>query len=260
MIINVAIFVLDTYLLKGLLSNYLAQRFILADSFNFAQFLGYMWLHGDLGHLFFNMLMLFFMGPILEQMWGGKKFLQYYLITGIGAGILYAGANFIDFYPDIQAANAYIENPTPEAFEYFVKEGTSKHIRVNNSQLLANMMNSYFESPESPQVRGETIAFASRIHDAAVQGYGSSMVGASGALYGVLLAVAMLFPNMTVMLLFPPIPMKLKYLALGLTVFSIYSEFNRSSGDNVAHLAHLGGMLIGFILLKIWKVKNNSYY
>lgn len=257
---NVAIFVLDKFILNDLLSNYLAQRFVLADDFNVAQFIGYMWLHGDFGHLFFNMLMLFFMGPILEQLWGGKKFLQYYLITGIGAGILYAGANFIDFYPGIQAADTYISNPTPEAFEIYAKEGIPKRLRVLNSGTLADLMNRYFDNPESSQIKGETISFASQAHDYALQGYGSTMVGASGALYGVLLAVAMLFPNMTVMLLFPPIPMKLKYMALGLTVFSIFSEFNRSPGDNVAHLAHLGGMLIGFILLKIWKGKNNSYY
>lgn len=261
LILNVAIFILDRMLLNGLLTNYLALKFVLADDFIFVQFLGYMWLHGGWTHIFFNMLMLFFIGPILENVWGGKKFLQYYLITGIGAGILYAAVNFAEVYPDISAATNYIENPTPEAFEYFAVEGTARHVRIQNNELIARLIDGYFAAPESEKIKGQTIDFASKVHDAAVQAYGfPGMVGASGAIYGLLLAVAMLFPNMTVMLLFPPIPMKMKYLAMGLAAIAIYSEFNRSESDNVAHLAHLGGMLIGFILLKIWKGKSNSYY
>ncbi|MEL7148803.1 MAG: rhomboid family intramembrane serine protease, partial [Bacteroidota bacterium] len=123
--------------------------------------------------------------------------------------------------------------------------------------------NDYYENPDDPIIRSRTIDAASQIHDMAVQGYsrpGIGMVGASGAIYGVLFAVGFLFPNMTIMLLFPPIPIKMKYLVLFMGAYAIYSQINRVEGDNVAHLAHLGGMLIGFILLKIWKKSGNSYY
>ncbi len=89
---------------------------------------------------------------------------------------------------------------------------------------------------------------------------GIPMVGASGAVYGLLMASAMLFPNTEVFLLFPPIPIKLKWLAIILGGISIFSSLNRAAGDNVAHLAHLGGMVFAFILIKIWQKQRNDFY
>ena len=86
------------------------------------------------------------------------------------------------------------------------------------------------------------------------------MVGESGAVFGILLAFAMLFPNMELYMLFFPFPIKAKYLVLGYGIYEVWSELNRMPGDNVAHLAHLGGMLIGFIILRYWKNKNGTYY
>jgi membrane associated rhomboid family serine protease len=86
------------------------------------------------------------------------------------------------------------------------------------------------------------------------------MVGASGAVFGILMAFGMLFPNTQLFLLFPPIPIKAKYLVLFYGLYELYSEFSRTSGDNVAHLAHLGGMLIAYILLKIWQKDNGRFY
>ena len=86
------------------------------------------------------------------------------------------------------------------------------------------------------------------------------MVGASGAVFGILLAFAILFPNMQLMLLIPPIPIKAKYLVLVYGIYELWSEFNRMPGDNVAHLAHLGGMLIAYIILRYWKNKYGTYY
>lgn len=85
------------------------------------------------------------------------------------------------------------------------------------------------------------------------------MVGASGAIYGLLMALAVLFPNLQLMLLIPPIPIKAKYLALGLAGLSIYLGINRQQGDMVAHFAHLGGMIVAFILIKLWQNKGTRY-
>jgi membrane associated rhomboid family serine protease len=86
------------------------------------------------------------------------------------------------------------------------------------------------------------------------------MLGASGAIYGLLMAIGMLFPNTEFMLLFPPIPLKAKYLALGLGLIALFSGLTNAPGDNVAHFAHLGGMLFAFILLKIWQGKRGTFY
>ena len=85
-------------------------------------------------------------------------------------------------------------------------------------------------------------------------------VGASGAVYGLIAAFAMLFPNTRLMLLFPPIPIKAKWLALALAAFALYSGYERADGDSIAHFAHLGGMLFGFILVKIWQKNNSNFY
>ena len=97
----------------------------------------------------------------------------------------------------------------------------------------------------------------SQISDLAMLG---NMVGASGAVYGILMAFGLLFPNTTLMLLFPPIPIKAKYLVFILGVMALYSEINRSEGDNVAHLAHLGGMLIAYIMLRVWRIDRSNFY
>lgn len=261
-ILNAIIFVIDM-ITGGLVSRLLSLKFVLADDFIVIQFLSYMWLHGDLPHVFFNMLVLFFLGPILEQLWGGMKFLQFYVLTGIGAGILYGAANFAVIYPDIKASDQYLEAPSSKAFtQYIYKDLSSQGLKHLRKDKLAELNDTYFENPDDPYTRSRTIDAASQIHDMAVQGYsapGIGMVGASGAVYGVLFAVGFLFPNMTIMLLFLPIPIKMKYLVFFMGAFALWSQINRVEGDNVAHLAHLGGMLIGYILLRIWKKSGNAY-
>lgn len=150
------------------------------------QLFTYMFVHGGVFHIFFNMLALSFLGPMLESFWGPKRFLLFYLITGIGAG----------------AFNILID--------LFFGVGSF-----------------------------------------------SSMVGASGAVYGVLTAFGVLFPNLELMLLFPPIPIKAKYLVMILGGIAIYSGFAASPGDNTAHFAHLGGIVVAFILLQFWRGRGN---
>lgn len=263
LIINTIVFLIDA-VTGGMINRMLSLKFVLADDFIIIQFFSYMWLHGDFFHLLFNMIALFFFGPILEQLWGGKKFLQFYVITGIGAGLLYALANFAVIYQDISASEKYLDNPTSKAFtQYIMKDLSRQALRGFDKQKLSTLNDTYYENPDNESVRSNTIYVATQVYDAAVQGYsapGIGMVGASGAVYGILFAVVFLFPNMTIMLLFPPIPIKMKYLVLFMGAYALWSQINRVEGDNVAHLAHLGGMLIGFILLKVWKKSGNSYY
>lgn len=142
------------------------------------QLVSYMFLHAGFGHLFFNLLALWMFGQSIEQLWGTKRFVIYYFLTGIGAAIL--------------------------------------HLFIG--------------------------------------GGGAPTIGASGAVYGILLAFGMMFPNRTIMLLFPPIPMQAKYFVLIFGGIELLSGIMRTS-SGIAHFAHLGGMLVGFILIKAWRLK-----
>ncbi len=178
-IINVVVYLLQNLMpaLTGLLSLYRINSHYWAPY----QFFTYMFAHGGFGHVFFNMLSLAFMAPILEQYWGSKRFLTFYLVVGIGAGVIYELVEFL-----------------------LVPEQTM-----------------------------------------------GMMLGASGAVYGVLMAFGMMFPNMEVMLLFPPIPIKAKYLVFIIGVITYATD----RSGTVAHMAHLGGILVAFFLITFWRNK-----
>ncbi len=224
-------------------------------SINFApyQFVTYMFAHGGFMHILFNMLGLVFLGPLLEQFWGPKRFLIFYLITGIGAGVLYNG---IEYYQVNQINNAvedYIAHPDPEAFNRLIVENIE-----NASQAVYEFIDYYAQNPDSEQARERSISLARQLATE-THNYGS-MLGASGAVYGILMAFGLLFPNTELMLLFPPIPIKAKYLVMILGAVALYSGLNRAGGDNTAHFAHLGGMVFAFIMIQIWKNDRNKFY
>lgn len=249
LIINVAIFIAAS-LINLPLNEQFGLYTVLSENFAPYQFFTYMWLHGGFRHLFYNMIMVFFLGPILEQTWGSKRFATFYLVCGLGAGILYGAADFIEKYPVKRDIETYIADPSPDAFEAFVIKHRSKLNRDAAGELLERYQ-------QSPSYESNTIAALMSLYEDYINI--GSMVGASGALYGLLFAFAYLFPNMEVYIYFL-FPVKAKYIAFAAIVFSIYSEFNRAPGDNVAHLAHLSGMLIAFVLLRIWKNDNKTFY
>tara|TARA_S200000501_G_C20760068_1_gene715692 strand:- start:749 stop:1213 length:465 start_codon:yes stop_codon:yes gene_type:complete len=147
-------------------------------------------------------------GSHIENRWGSKKFLNYYLLTGFGAAILHYLIFHFYTLPNIPAI-VYADTSPLTAYEYFLQN--------------------------------------------------SNVVGASGSLFGILLAFGVLFPNTRLMLLIPPIPIKAKYFVLGYGLFSLFSGINNNPNDNVAHFAHLGGMLFGIIIFGYWKLKNEYY-
>lgn len=184
----------------------------------------YMFMHADLGHLFFNMFALITFGPIIEQIFGSKRFINYYIICALGALALQYG---------VQAIEVYQITGTPFAHEL---------ISINKAQgtIQANI-----------QLNSEQLQTLGSI-------YGIPMVGASGAIFGVLLAFAYLFPNMPLQLLFIPVPIKAKYLVGGYILIEIYLGFT-NNGSSIAHLAHVGGALFGYLLIKIWGIKKGYY-
>ncbi|MEN7550356.1 rhomboid family intramembrane serine protease [Rapidithrix thailandica] len=253
LIINILIFALDAILPMNL-NELLALRHIQSEYFKPYQFITYMFLHANLGHVFFNMLGLFFFGPLLEQVLGPKRFLTFYMIAGIGAGVLYGGVNYYEINRVEKAVNEYIADPNPDAFvTFFYDHGEDYLKRTREYTRVFQFMNEQFpEAPNEPQNIESSIQIANNVYYIASNF--STMVGASGAIFGILMAMALLFPNMEVMLLFPPIPLKIKYMVLIFGGYSIYSILQDNPGDNVAHLAHLGGMLFGFVLVKYWKL------
>ncbi len=196
------------------LEKYLAAFYFDSTFFRIWQPITYMFMHADISHLFFNMFGLFMFGGILEHKWGPKKFLNFYLITGLGALAL---------------------QWLVQGFEAYQITGSF----TNDLQTLAISSPSDIETLRSV--------------------YFGPMVGASGAVFGVMTAFAVMYPNMELMLLFIPFPVKAKYFIPIYIVIELFLGVARIPGDSIAHFAHLGGALIGFILAKIWKDKDRFY-
>jgi membrane associated rhomboid family serine protease len=252
LIINGIIFILSDFIgLRTYIIENFGMRYFHSENFQPYQILTYMWVHAGFGHLFGNMFSVLVFAPILEKVWGSKKFLIFYLVTGIGAGILYSGINYYENYSFEVKVKSYEQNPSPESFRKLV---------INNSSEYYNQLYDFIDSYEqNPSNSNDNLSIA-YANDLLKVKSDVPMVGASGAVFGILLAFAMLFPNMKLMLLFPPIPVKAKYLVLVYGIYELWSEINRMPGDNIAHFAHLGGMLIGYLILIYWKRKYGTFY
>lgn len=253
LLINIALFAL-TYLLDNQLHiyHYLILHGFYSDSFAPYQLVTNIFMHAGIGHLFGNMLGLFFFGPLLERFLGYKKFLTLYFVCGVGAGLLYWGINAYEVTKVREDAVAYLNGPNPDAFNQFVND----HYSHGYSGML-NLIDAYAEHPDNAlyaqQAQQEVILITNSIRDFA-------LLGASGSVFGILMAFALLFPNTELLLLFPPIPIKAKYLVGGYAAIEIYSLYANRPNDNVAHFAHIAGMLFAFILVRYWKTNRNSFY
>lgn len=226
-IIN-AIMLLATYVLqmRGIdLTKILGLHYFASPDFKPYQLVTHMFMHGGLMHLVFNMFALWMFGRVLENVWGPKRFFIYYFATGLGAAVFYTFVNFIEFQ--------YIASRmSPENVQMVMSNGAEVLSSGRNYTELAGKLNQILNVPT---------------------------VGASGAVFGILLGFGMLFPNTELMLLFPPIPIKAKYFVLGYGAIELFSGI-ANTGDNVAHFAHLGGMIFGFILIKYWNKNSTHFY
>ena len=200
--------------------KWFALYFPASPNFMPHQLITHMFMHGDLGHIFFNMFALWMFGTVLENYWGGRRFLIYYMITGLGAAALHLGVNFAEYYH----------------FKSILIDGgfTSADIQ----QLLTQ--GSWSEDLTAPREAIE------RFYNI----YNSPTLGASGAVFGILLAFGMTFPNQYIYLYFL-VPIKAKWFVI---IYGALELFNGVFGmnDGIAHFAHLGGMLFGYFLIKHW--------
>ena len=192
------------------LTDRFGLHFPLASSFRPYQLITYMFMHGNFMHLFFNMFALWMFGNTLENVWGPKRFLIYYLITGIGAALCHYAVVYFQMQPILAEIDANVANYS--------------ELEMIRQQVL-----------NAPVV-----------------------VGASGSVFGILLAFGMLFPN-TLLYIYFAIPIKAKWFVVLYGAVELFSGLADVQGDNVAHFAHLGGMLFGFILIKYWQKKKTIY-
>jgi membrane associated rhomboid family serine protease len=208
------------------LYTYLGLHFPLSEKFRLHQIFTHMFMHGGLTHLFFNMFALYMFGRVLESVWGPKRFLTFYLVTGIGAAVLHSFVNYLEYV-------SVVSKISPEQVAYVKETGYEIWSQGKNfSEPLLGKLNMILNTPT---------------------------VGASGAVFGILLGFGMLFPNTQLMLLFPPIPIKAKYFVMGYGALELFLGFSQP-GSNVAHFAHLGGMLFGYIMIKYWNKNSRRFY
>jgi len=196
-----------------------------SENFGVWQIVSYMFMHGGIWHIFFNMFALWMFGSVLENVWGPKRFLNYYLITGIGAGLVHLLVTYIRI-------SSILPDLSPEQIQVVYQE--SYNVLQSGKRYVDPAMDQLSILLNTPTV------------------------GASGAIFGILLAFGMMFPNSLIYVYFA-IPIKAKYFVMIYGALELYSGFANNPGDNVAHFAHLGGMIFGFFLITYWKKKGRLY-
>ncbi len=234
------------------LNRYLGLYYFESEYFRPYQVITHMFMHGGLTHLFFNMFALWMFGRVLEQVWGSKRFLIYYFITGLGAATLHTFVNYLQISNIQSAAVAMLNTPSPDTFAAFV----TKHFPEYYTQVYEKFLSAWFTNPGNAQLIEEAGNYTNQLINLQMN---IPTVGASGAVYGVLLAFGMLFPNTIIMLLIPPIPIKAKWLVIIYGGLELYLGLTQP-GSNIAHFAHLGGMLFGFFLIRYWNKRKDVFY
>jgi len=190
------------------------------------QIITHMFMHGGLAHLFFNMFALFMFGRVLESVWGPRRFFIYYFVSGLGAALTHEAVIGIQYA-------RLVGDISPDQLQMVMDRGAEIWQSGRNfSDPTMRQLNMLLNIPT---------------------------VGASGAVFGILLAFGVLFPNTRLMLLFPPIPIKAKWFVIFYGALELYLAITQP-GSNVAHAAHLGGMIFGYILIRIWKKTTNTLY
>ncbi|MDP4204654.1 MAG: rhomboid family intramembrane serine protease [Bacteroidota bacterium] len=252
-IINVVMLLITKFFaLKGInLEGVLGLYYFQSEYFQPFQLITHMFMHGSWTHLLFNMFALWLFGRVLEEVWGPRRFLIYYFITGLGAAALHTFVNFIEISQMQHAAVAFANTPSPELYSSFL----SKYLH-DSWPYASQIADEWFSSPNNNLIAERAVDTVNKIVTLSMN---IPTVGASGAVFGLLLAFGMLFPNTQLMLLIPPIPMKAKYVVIGYGLIELYLGIAQP-GSNIAHFAHLGGMLFGFILIKYWNKTSKRFY
>ena len=195
------------------------------DKFIYSQLITHMFMHGNLMHLAFNMLALWMFGSTLVSIWGKNKFLFFYFSCGIGAALLQNYANYVNVDSFVRA--------------------------LSDANVSQDQITSILKSATYPTYILDFVSESKML--SAYNDYNTPMIGASGAIYGIVVAFSFMFPNTKLMLLFPPIPIKAKFFVPGLILIDLFFGLTSASIGSIAHFAHIGGAITGFLMMWYWK-------
>jgi membrane associated rhomboid family serine protease len=235
------------------LVNYLGLHYWSAPDFKPWQFITYMFMHdpSNFTHILFNMFALWMFGYLLENVWGSRKFLFYYIFTGIGAAVFHYLVWYFQYSPSIDAINAFLAHPSLASFTDFRNSSNFKLLDKDMVQHFNAFVPIFNETLSKGDIQATQLAVEFMQQYKAELLNAPVVIGASGAVFGILLAFGMLFPN-TVIYLYFFIPIKAKWFVILYGGIELYSGFF-NQGSGVAHFAHLGGMIFGLILILYWK-------
>ena len=230
LIVNIILFV--GAMLVPALNIFLPLYYFENPMFGIWQMVSHMFMHGGLMHLFFNMFALVSFGMVLEHFWGSKKFVLFYFLCGLGAAVVNLAVNYWQFY---------------SAYDYLINAGlTANEIQALLTEGRVNVQAAIARTPELQEAINQVTSV-----------FNTRMVGASGAIYGLLVAFAFMYPNAELALMFIPVPIKAKYFVPGILVLDLVLGLNGGSifggSTGIAHFAHLGGALVGFLLMWYWR-------
>ena len=252
-LINIVMWVAKYALLNlGIdLTELLGLHYPGSEHFRPYQFVTHLFMHGDIFHLLFNMFALYMFGKVLEMVWGPRRFMVYFFVTGLGAAALHSFVTYLEISSLQKSVVAFVNTPSPELLAAFVKSHLSQPVTW-----VSDLVNNWGDAPNNAGYIQQSVDLVQRV---LIEKMDIPTVGASGAIFGVLLGFGYLFPNTELMLLFPPVPIKAKYFVIGYGAIELYRGLSGSQAG-VAHFAHLGGMLFGFILLKYWSKHSQKFY
>lgn len=229
---------------RSILDNWLGLHAIGSPDFKPWQVLTHMFMHAgpDSGgswywHIISNMFALWMFGAPIERVMGPKRFLNYYLLCGLGAAALQMGVGYWETLPTVAQLEA-----TGASIADVQRMVVASHVSMADANMVLSDVVAQHPGSQGPA-------------EALFWDYSGVMIGASGAIFGILIAFGMLFPNVELMLLFLPIPIKAKYFVALYGLWELFSGVRQQAGDNVAHYAHLGGLIFGFFLIRYWRRK-----
>ena len=238
------------------LANYLGLFFFTSEYFKPHQIISHMFMHGSLMHIFSNMFALWMFGSILENVWGPKRFLIFYLICGLGGAITHMAFTAYQIHLVQGEINLFFESVTIDNFKMLLEGHRSLLYDSDYINQANTLLNTWSQNPSDSTMILQAKILAQKLTSMEAN---IPVVGASGAVFGVLLAFGMLFPNTYLYLMFPPIPIKAKYFVIFYGAFELYAGVSGTQ-EGVAHFAHLGGMLFGFILIKFWNKTRKDFF
>lgn len=254
LIINVLFFLAQTtFTATGWVSleDLLGLHHIKSPLFQPWQIITHLFLHGGIGHLFANMFALWMFGSVLENLWGPKRFLTFFFLCGFGAAILQLASLWYQHYDLLQMFMAVKANPDPAAIGIFFQDmGLTKYPDA------MKVLELYTANPDNSMLSHQLVNFITGYTNNAIS---YPTIGASGAVFGIMAAFVYLFPNTYIYLYFL-VPIKAKWIGLAYFGYEVFSALQNAPGNNIAHWAHIGGGIVGFILVLTWNKTNRKTF